>query len=152
MLCRQRATDHLFKRDRASILSLGTGKCSEPRQPYWDCTGQIEVSCVSCNNGNHWKIHGGEKHTFPGWRKIEGLEPRKNIILEGKSFLASMNKSLTRQPPFLFFPLFWSWQIVWFGRKLEAPWQDCLPGTADKWGGCVNFSWRCLLGSHMTLL
>jgi len=61
-----------------------------------------------------------ERNIFPGWRKIEGLEPRKNIILEGKSFHGSMNKSLTRQPPFLFFLLFWSRQIV---SDLEGSWK-----------------------------
>lgn len=55
----------------------------------------------------HTEERKGEKNTFLGWSKIEGSKPRKNIILEGKSFLGSMNKSLTtRGPlPFSFFKL-----------------------------------------------
>lgn len=65
----------------------------------------MEVNCVPCNNENRWKIHGREKHIFPGWKKIEGLETRKNITLEDKRFRGSINKSLTRRDP-LSFPFF----------------------------------------------
>lgn len=51
----------------------------------------------------HTEERKGEKNIFLGWSKIEGVKPRKNIILEGKSFLGSMNKSLTTWGPSDFF-------------------------------------------------